>query len=130
MIIYDETLMYCPRCGRVLSAEDADIITTPATWGPNGGSPEEREWKCPDCGEELEVVEYFCKACGEPIVFESNGYYDSCGWYCDTCRADMAKIMVKAFKDVAEELGISVSDAVDMVADYAEETEWFKEDLK
>jgi predicted RNA-binding Zn-ribbon protein involved in translation (DUF1610 family) len=122
--IEDDTLMYCPKCGDIMRAEDADTKYYPATWGYDGGSPEEYEWNCPKCGEELYVVENFCEICGEPLVKNFDGYYESCGKLCDECDSIISDCLDEFIQNVASELGVDHKKATEAILDYWEQHDW------
>jgi uncharacterized Zn finger protein (UPF0148 family) len=126
ILITNETKMYCPHCGEVMNEEDADIIVHPATWGYYGGSPEEREIKCPRCGEELEVVDCFCKACGAPLVRDYDGYYESSGTLCPECEEIITRRLKTFIEETAEELDVENDKAIEAIIDCVEDNDWFR----
>lgn len=121
MFIEDRTKMYCPNCGEIMNAEDADTHYTPPHYdGVNGGDPAEWEIKCPYCGEELEVVDCFCEICGEPIVRNYDGYYESNGRYCDECEQIIADSFDAFITDLMDKLGVDKDTTIEAVGDYLE----------
>ena len=129
-MITDKTKMYCPKCGEIVDAGNANTIYHPPTWGYYGGSPAEYEIKCPYCGEELEVVESFCEACGEPIVKEYDGYFESSGHFCDECESDLKKYLEEVVKKVSEEFGLPWNKAAEILFEAAEENNWMQKEEK
>ena len=125
----DETIWYCPHCGEVQTTEEANVKYYPPTWGYNGGSPEEWEVLCRNCGNELYEAEK-CEICGEPICFMEDGSYESSGRFCTECMEFMDNELRGAIQNIMDELGLSWNDAAEAMFDYAERKDWFKEKLQ
>ena len=116
----------CPNCGIDWDEETADIIRHPATWGYNGGTPEEIEIKCPDCGEDLEEL-YYCDLCGEPIIRLDKGIYYSEPGVCEDCEDIIDDDFYAFFEQLADDLGVPKARAIENAFDRAERREWYRE---